>query len=216
MIRVLLIEDHEIVRQGLNVLLAKARGIEVIGEATTGQEGLKLLKDKRPNVVVLDFRLPDSDGLVLVQKLVRFDPDIKILILTAMVNEHLAQRLLAAGAHGFLTKTHSITELESALRRVHSGQRYLSPDMAQQLALQRVRPQQPRNPFDILSKREMQIVLLIAQGLKPKAIAKQLFISPKTVNAYRYRLYDKLKVNTDVALISLAIKHGLVEVDKAT
>lgn len=216
MIRVLLIEDHEIVRQGLNVLLAKARGIEVIGEATTGQEGLKLLKDKRPNVVVLDFRLPDSDGLVLVQKLVRFDPDIKILILTAMVNEHLAQRLLAAGAHGFLTKTHSITELESALRRVHSGQRYLSPDMAQQLALQRVRPQQPRNPFDILSKREMQIVLLIAQGLKPKDIAKQLFISPKTVNAYRYRLYDKLKVNTDVALISLAIKHGLVEVDKAT
>lgn len=216
MIRVLLIEDHEIVRQGLNVLLAKARGIEVIGEATTGQEGLKLLKDKRPNVVVLDFRLPDSDGLVLVQKLVRFDPDIKILILTAMVNEHLAQRLLAAGAHGFLTKTHSITELESALRRVHSGQRYLSPDMAQQLALQRVTPQQPSNPFDILSKREMQIVLLIAQGLKPKAIAKQLFISPKTVNAYRYRLYDKLKVNTDVALISLAIKHGLVEVDKAT
>jgi len=216
MIRVLLIEDHEIVRQGLNVLLAKARGIEVIGEATTGQEGLKLLKDKRPNVVVLDFRLPDSDGLVLVQKLVRFDPDIKILILTAMVNEHLAQRLLAAGAHGFLTKTHSITELESALRRVHSGQRYLSPDMAQQLALQRVRPQQPRNPFDILSKREMQIVLLIAQGLKPKDIAKQLFISPKTVNAYRYRLYDKLKVNTDVALISLAIQHGLVEVDKAT
>lgn len=214
MIRVVLIEDDEIVRQDLKVLLAQARGIDVIGEATSGQEGLALVKDKHPDVVVLDFRLPDSDGLVLIQKFVRFDPDIKILVLTAMVNEHLAQRLLAAGAHGFLTKTHSITELESALRRIHSGQRYLSPDMAQQLALQRVTPQQS-NPFAVLSKREMQIVLLLAQGLKPIAIAKQLFLSPKTVNSYRYRLYDKLKVNTDVALINLAIQHGLVEVDKA-
>ena len=145
----------------------------------------------------------------------RFDPDIKILVLTAMVNEHLAQRLLAAGAHGFLTKTHSIAELESALRRIHSGQRYLSPDMAQQLALQRVTPRES-NPFDILSKREVQIVLLLAQGLKPTAIAKQLFLSPKTVNSYRYRVYEKLHVNTDVALINLAIQHGLVEVDKAT
>ncbi len=212
MIRIALIEDHVVVRQALKVLLSQARGMQVIGEATTGQEGLAMIKAKHPDVVILDFRLPDTDGLEMTQKIMRFDPDIKVLVMTAVQSNMLAQRLLSAGVHGYLTKENSTTELETAIRRVHSGQRYISPDIANQLALQRINPNQ-KNPFDILSKREMQVLLLLAKGIKPQAIAEKLFISPKTVNSYRYRLFEKLNVKTDVALINLAIRYGLVDVD---
>lgn len=212
MIRIALIEDHVVVRKALKVLLSQARGMQVIGEATTGQEGLAMIKAKHPDVVILDFRLPDTDGLEMTQKIMRFDPDIKVLVMTAVQSNMLAQRLLSAGAHGYLTKENSTTELETAIRRVHSGQRYISPDVANQLALQRINPNQ-KNPFDVLSKREMQVLLLLAKGLKPQIIAEQLFISPKTVNSYRYRLFEKLNVKTDVALINLAIRYGLVDVD---
>ncbi|WP_423063207.1 response regulator [Candidiatus Paracoxiella cheracis] len=212
MIRIALIEDHVVVRQALKVLLSQARGMQVIGEAATGQEGLAMIKAKHPDVVILDFRLPDTDGLEMTQKIMRFDPDIKVLVMTAVQSNMLAQRLLSAGVHGYLTKENSTTELETAIRRVHSGQPYISPDIANQLALQRINPNQ-KNPFDILSKREMQVLLLLAKGIKPQAIAEKLFISPKTVNSYRYRLFEKLNVKTDVALINLAIRYGLVDVD---
>jgi len=212
MIRVLLIEDHALVRQGIRLMLASIKGIQLIGEAGTGEEGLALTREKEPEVVILDFRLPDTNGLEVARKLLRRAPDIKILIVTGMSNDVILSRLLEVGVKGFMTKEGDSVELERAIRAIHSGQRYLSPAIASQMALSKVVGSE--KPFAQLSKREMEVLLLLAKGHTTEEIAKQLFISTKTVNSYRYRMFEKLGVKNDVGLIKLAIQYGLVEVDQ--
>lgn len=212
MIRVLLIEDHVIVRQGMQSLLSGAQGIRVVAEATTGKEGLALAKEKNPDVVVLDFKLPDSNGLEIARKLLRHSPDLKILIVTAMHNDMLPERLFRLGISGYLSKDNNWKQLEHAIRLTHSGQRYLSPDIANRIALSKVNPQQ-KNPFDALTEREMEVLLLLGKGLDTQTIAEHLFISAKTVNSYRYRIFEKLQVNNNVELLTLAIRYGIIEID---
>jgi len=211
-IKVFLIEDQNIVRQSIRCVLTGARGISFVGEAATGKEGLALAKVKNPDVLLLDFSLPDTNGLELAPKLLRYLPELKVLIVTAMQNDVLPTRLLDIGVHGYLTKENDAAELLQAIRRVHSGQRYLSPDVANRLALSKVTGGGV-TPFDQLSEREMEVLLLLAKGLNAEAIAKQLCISAKTVNSYRYRMFDKLQVKNDVELIKLAIQHRLIEID---
>ena len=178
MINVLLVEDHNIVREGIEQLLSKSKDLCVIGSVRTGKEGLAVAREKHPHVVILDFQLPDANGLEVTRKLLLYRPDIKILILTGNKNETVALQLLEAGAAGYLSKDYGFCEMEQAVRSIHLGQRYISSDMANLLALRKVQPDQ-KTLFDELSPREMEIALCIANGLTPEKTAEHLHIAKK-------------------------------------
>lgn len=135
MITVLLIEDHLLIRQAMRLMLEEIQGVRIVGEAGTGEEGLKLRRDKEPDVIILDFQLPDTNGLELSRKLLRRDATIKILMVTGMEGDLLPMRLLEVGVRGFITKSSDTTELEQAIRAVYKGQRYISSAIANRLAL---------------------------------------------------------------------------------
>ncbi len=212
MIHILLIDDHIVVREGVTALLSSMSGMRVVGQAGTAKEAVDLARDKHPDIVLLDFRLPDGHGLEVSRKLLRYLPDLKIISFTAMANDLLITLLLKVGARGYVHKENSAAELERAIRKVHSGQCYLSPDVANRLALNKA-TRSSHTPFDDLSVREMEVLLMLAEGWNPKEIAKALFISTKTVNSYRYRAFEKLQVKNDIGLIKLAIQYGVIEVD---
>lgn len=210
MIDVLLIEDHVLIRCGMRLMLEQIKGIRIVGEASTGEQGLILRRDKEPNVVILDYRLPDTNGFKLAKKFLRQDPDVKILVVTAMENELLPVQLLEAGVRGFITKSSDSNELEYAIRAVNSGQRYISSVVASQLAL---RKSTAALPFDNLSNRQMEVLLLLSKGMKTEEIAKKLHISTKTVNSHRYRMFEKLNVGNNIELIKLALQYGVIEIE---
>lgn len=210
MIKVLLVDDHELVRIGIKRLLQDINGIKVVGEANTGEEAIKIAKELIPEVVLMDVQMPGIGGLEATRKMIRHNPDIKILALTVCDDEPYPSRLLQAGAAGYITKGCDAEEMVRAIRTVHSGQRYISSGIAQQLALKRfTKPEE--SPLDILSERELQIMLMITSGQKVQEISDKLCLSPKTVNSYRYRIFEKLAINNDVELTLLAIRIGLVE-----
>ncbi|ACJ20118.1 response regulator [Coxiella burnetii] len=214
MISVLLIEDHVLIRRGMRLMLEQIKGIRIVGEASTGEEGLALRREKEPGVVILDFQLPDTNGLELARRLLRRDPEIKILVVTAMEGELLPMRLLEVGVRGFITKSSDSAELERAIRAVHSGQRYIGSAIASRLALSKTTA--AKSPFDQLSNRQIEVLLLLAKGMNAESIAKQLHITAKTVNSHRYRMFEKLGVKNDVELIKLAVQYGLIDIDKTT
>jgi two-component system invasion response regulator UvrY len=212
MIRVLLVDDHDLVRLGIKRLLSDANGIEVVGEAATGEEGIKQVKALQPSVVLMDVKMPGMGGLEATKRIHRQYPDVKILVVTVYGDEPYPSRVLQAGAMGYLTKGASIDEMVQAIRSVNVGKRYISPEIAQQLALKHL-VDQGDSPFDQLSEREMQVLIMITSGQKVSEISEQLCLSPKTVNTYRYRLFEKLDVDSDVELTHMAIRHGIVDTD---
>jgi two-component system invasion response regulator UvrY len=210
MIKVMLVDDHDLVRLGIKRLLADVRGIEVIGEASTGEEAIELAKTLKPQVVLMDVKMPGMGGLEATKRLLRLDSGIKVLVVTIYGDEPYPSRVLQAGAAGYMTKGASVEEMEQAIRSVFLGKKYISPEVAQQLALKHL-TDQGESPFDCLSEREMQILVMVTSGQKVTEISDQLCLSPKTVNTYRYRLFEKLNVDSDVELTHLAIRHGLIE-----
>ena len=210
MINILLADDHDLVRLGIKRLLADATGITVIGEAETGEEAVKLAKQLKPNICLLDANMPGIGGLEACRRIIRHNPDIRVIALTVHTDEPYPSRFLQAGASGYLTKGTGVDEMVRAIRQVHSGQRYISAAVAQQLALKPFDATK-ESPFEILSEREMQVMLMITSGEKVQLISETLCLSPKTVNSYRYRLFDKLDVDSDVGLTHLAIRHGIID-----
>ncbi|MBV8802138.1 MAG: UvrY/SirA/GacA family response regulator transcription factor [Gammaproteobacteria bacterium] len=215
MIKILLIDDHELVRIGIKRLLQDIQGIKVVGEASTGEEAVKAAKELIPDVALMDVQMPGIGGLEATRKMVRHNPDIKVIALTIYGDEPYPSRLLQAGAVGYITKGCDADEMIRAIRTVHSGQRYISSEIAQQLALKRFTKAE-ESPLDILSERELQIMLMITSGQKVQDISSKLCLSPKTVNSYRYRIFEKLAIHSDVELTLLAIRLGLVERHKIT
>lgn len=211
MIDVLVVDDHELIRTGICRLLTDVAGIRVVGEADTGEEAIKIIKEKNPDIVLMDVKMPGIGGLEATRKIQRMNSDTKIIALTVFEGEPFPSKLLQAGAWGYLTKGAGVDEMVAAIRSVHSGKRYLGPAIAQQLAFKTLSPVSDDAPFSTLSVREMQVLLMIASGQKVQQISEKLCLSPKTVNTYRYRLFEKLKVNTDVELAHLAIRHGILE-----
>lgn len=211
MIKILLVDDHDLVRTGVRRLLADAPGLEVIAEARTGEDGIRLAKELKPDVVLMDVKMPGIGGLEATRKLLRNDRDVKIIALTSCQEDPFPSRLLQAGAMGYLTKGASPAEMIQAIKLVFRGQRYLNPEVAQQLALKHVSPNQEDTPFECLSGREMQVLMMISRGQVVQDIAQKLCLSTKTVNSYRYRLFGKLHVNNDVELTHLAIRHGILD-----
>ncbi|AIN59149.1 MULTISPECIES: response regulator transcription factor GacA [Gammaproteobacteria] len=209
MIRVLVVDDHDLVRTGITRMLADIDGLQVVGEADSGESALKLARELKPDVVLMDVKMPGIGGLEATRKLLRSHPDTKVVAVTVCEEDPFPTRLLQAGAAGYLTKGAGLDEMVQAIRLAFAGQRYISPQIAQQLALKSFQPQ--GSPFDALSEREIQIALMIVGCQKVQIISDKLCLSPKTVNTYRYRIFEKLSVTSDVELTLLAVRHGMVD-----
>lgn len=211
MIRVLVVDDHDLVRTGISRMLSDVDGLQVIGQAESGEAAIKKSRDLKPDVVLMDVKMPGIGGLEATRKLLRSHPDIKVIAVTICEEDPFPTRLLQAGAAGYLTKGAALDEMIQAIRMVFAGQRYISPQIAQQLALKSFQPKVNGSPFDLLSEREIQIALMIANCQKVQSISDKLCLSPKTVNTYRYRIYEKLSITSDVELALLAVRHGMVD-----
>ena len=210
MIKILIVDDHDLVRLGIKRILDEVAGFKIVGEAKNGDEAIQQVKANHPNVVLMDIKMPIMNGKEATQKILKIDPDIKILILTTYDDNHLPHELLQLGAVGYLTKSSSMDEMVNAIRTVNSGQRYISPEIAKQIAL-KSSASNSKPIFDTLSERELQVALKLMDGRKVQEIAEELNLSPKTVNSYRYRIFEKLKINSDVELTLLALKHKILD-----
>lgn len=199
---------------GIKRLLQDIQGLKVVGESSTGEEAVLMAKQLMPDVVVMDVNMPGIGGLEATRKMVRHNPDLKVLALTIYEDEPYPSRLLQAGAAGYITKGCDPDEMIRAIRTVHAGQRYISPGVAQQIAIKRFTKGE-ESPLDSLSERELQIMLMITQGQKVTDISQKLCLSPKTVNSYRYRIFEKLHVDSDVELTLMAVRLGMVEGTKS-
>jgi two-component system invasion response regulator UvrY len=213
-IDVLLVDDHELVRTGIKRLLEDEPGIEVVGEAECGEDALRLVRSSPPDVILMDVSMPGIGGLETTRKLLQIDPGLKVIVVTVHDDEPYPTRLLQAGALGYLTKRCGVGEIVAAIKTVHAGQRYVSSRVARSLALQML-PGSDGSPFDNLSQREMQVMLMVTQGQGIQEISDRLCLSPKTVSTYRYRLFEKLGVHNDVELTHLAMRYGMIRNGKA-
>ncbi len=212
MIKILLVDDHDLVRLGINRLLSDVKGFEIVGEARSGEEAIEKTNSLNPDVILMDVKMPGMGGLEATRKIIEQHPKMKVLVVTVYGDEPYPSRVLQAGAIGYMTKGASVEEMIQAVNSVYSGKRYLSPEVAQQLALKHL-TNEDASPFESLSERELQVLVMITSGQKVQDIADQLYLSPKTVNSYRYRLFEKLDVTSDVELTHLAIKHKLIEME---
>ncbi|PHM23422.1 UvrY/SirA/GacA family response regulator transcription factor [Xenorhabdus budapestensis] len=210
MINVLLVDDHELVRIGVKGILDDVRGIKVIGEASSGEDAVKWCRSNTTDVVMMDMGMPGIGGLEAAKKIIRYSPDTRVIMLTIHTDSSLPTKVMQAGVRGYLSKAATPQDMINAIRTVYAGQRYISPDIAQQMALDQLYPQK-ENPLDELSERELQIMTMITQGKKVNEISTLLNLSPKTVNSYRYRMFNKLNIKGDVELTHIAIRCGLLD-----
>ena len=211
MIKLLLVDDHDLVRTAIARMLSDSSDLDVVGEANSGEQAYNMVRELLPDVVLMDIRMPGIGGLEATRKIKQRFPQVKILALSACEEEPFPTRLLQAGASGYLTKGACIEETVRAIRKVAAGHHYLSSAIAQQMALKAYDSKQLDNPFEQLSEREMQISLMIASGQKIQMISDLLCVSPKTVNTHRYRIFTKLNIANDVELALLAVRHNLIE-----
>ncbi len=210
MIRVLVVDDHDLVRMGISRMLSDSNDIEVVGEADSGDMALKLAKQLRPDVVLLDVNMPNIGGLEATKRLVQLDMGIKILAVSSMSAQPYPSMLLKAGVNGYITKGTPLDEMIVGIKKIYQGGRYFSQDVAEQLA-EVLLSDNAASPFDLLSDREKQVAMMVVNCQSPQQIADQLFVSVKTINTYRYRIYEKVGVDSDVKLTHLAIRHGLIQ-----
>lgn len=210
MIKVLVVDDHDLVRMGISRMLSDVPGLTVVGEADSGEKAIELARALKPDVVLMDVRMPGIGGLEATRKLISQNKDLKVVAVTVCDEEPFPTRLMQAGATGYVTKGAALDEMVTAIRKVHGGQRYMSPDIAQLLITKLYEPVSDC-PFDSLSEREMQIALMIVNCEKVQSISDKLCLSPKTVNTYRYRIFEKLGIHSDVELALLAVRHGMIE-----
>ncbi len=210
MIKVLLVDDHELVRAGIKRLLDDAEDIVVVDEADCGEMAIDKVRQSMPDVILMDVNMPGIGGLEATRKLMKIEPNLKVIVVTVHAGEPFPTRLLEAGASGYLTKDCGQSEIINAIHSVSSGDRYIGSNIAQKIALSMM-PGANKSPFDSLSHREMQVMLMVTQGQNAQQISDRLCLSPKTVSTYRHRLFDKLNVENDVELTRLAIRHGMIE-----
>ncbi len=209
LIRLMSVDDHKIIHRAISHMASQAQDIVVVGEASTGEEALDFIEALRPTIVLMDLNMPGIGGIEATERITADYPHIAVIIVSAHTHEPYPSRAFAAGASGFLCKDCEETEMLKAIRRVHSGGRYISAEIAGDLSARLVGGV-ARSPFDELSEREMSVALKITAGHTTQRIADMLHISPNTVSTYRRRIYDKLAVANDVELTLAAFRHGLV------
>ena len=215
-IRVMLADDHTLVRAGIRALLEKLPGVEVVGEAGDGREVLKLVKLHQPDVVLMDISMPGLNGLEAAVRMAREFPDVRVIILSMHHNEEYVWRALKAGAAGYLLKKAATAELATALQRVALGEIYLSQEISTRLpknfALDGIAHR--KSPLEQLTGRQREILQLIAEGQNTKSIAEILKVSPKTVEYHRMKLMDCLNVHDVPGLVRFALRVGLIPQEK--
>jgi len=206
----LITDDHAVVRRGLKELLTDSHKIEVLGEASTAGEALDRVRRGEWDVVILDINLPDRNGLDLLRDLKREKPDLPVLILSVCSEDQFAVRALRSGAAGYLTKASAPAQLVDAVEKVAAGGRYISPAVAERLAVL-VGSDREGMPHESLSEREYQVIRLLASGKTVSQIAADMNLSVKTISTYRARVLDKMGMRTNAELTYYAVRNGLVE-----
>lgn len=212
MIKLLLVDDHDLVRTGIRRILDDVEGFNVIGEAQSGEQAIKLCRKNPPDIVLMDMSMPGIGGLEATKQILRISEDIKVVALSVHKENPFPAKVMQMGAFGYLTKDADPQEMIRALQKVSRGQKYIAPEIAQQIALGQLDLNED-DPFKSLSERELQIMIMLTKGTKVPDIAVQLNISAKTVNTYRYRMFEKLNVTSDVELTHLALRHQLIKSD---
>ena len=213
--RVLLADDHALVRAGIRALLEKIPGVEVVGEAATGREALELVRSKLPNIVLMDIAMTELGGLEALPRVTKDFPSVKVIILSAHASEEYVIRALREGASGYMLKDSATSELELAIKSVIQGKIYLSPSISRTVIdayLQRVSG--AVSPLEQLTSRQREILQLIAEGKNAKAIAADLDVSIKTVESHRLQLMDRLNIHDVAGLVRYAIRNGLVSAER--
>lgn len=208
-IRVLVVDDHDLVRTGIVRMLLDDKEIDVIAEANCGESAIACVRQSRPDVVVLDVNMPNIGGVEATKRIKQIDDSIKILAVSSLTSEPYPSMLLKAGVNGYITKGTPIDEMIKAIKKVHGGGKYFSHEVAEQLAQSVL--DDHKNPLDTLSEREKQVLMMVVNCQSVHEIAEQLFVSVKTVNTYRYRIFEKLGVDSDVKLTHLAMRYGLIK-----
>ena len=210
MIRLMIVDDHDVVRTGIKNVLNVIDGIDVIAEACNGEQAIELARSKKPDVVLMDISMPGISGLEATRRITASFPAIRVIALTVHEEIPFPTCLLEAGASGYLTKGSDVREIINAINTVHRGQQYLTRDVAEKVAFTSLR-NRDRTPLERLSDRETEVMMMIIQGIRNKDIAKRLCLSPKTTSTLRYRLHEKLGVCNDVELTRYAIRHGIIK-----
>lgn len=208
-IRVFVVDDHALVRAGMRMILSGEVDIEVVGEADCGEEALPLIRKLKPDVVLCDLHLPGVSGLELTERILKGDHGTRVIVVSVLEDGPMPKRLLEIGASGYVGKGGDAGELLRAVREVARGKRYLASSVAQNLALYGIGGE--GSPFDSLSSRELEVAMLLTQGLRQEDIAKRLSLSAKTVNTHKTRLFEKLGIHDTIALARLAGQYGVAD-----
>ena len=208
--RVFLVDDHQLMREGLKTVLAAEPGIVVAGEAGSYEEMVKRLPKRGVDILILDISLPDKNGLEILKDLRERHPNMKTLILSMHPEERFGVRALKAGAWGYVNKQTAATELTSALERIRSGKKFVSPELADQL-LDEIDQPRPQAPHELLTDREFEILQLIATGKSAADIGKQLSLSVNTITTYRTRILHKMNLRNNADLIRYSLEHRLID-----
>ena len=211
MTRILLVDDHRMIRQGIRALLNDQNGLEVVGEAENGREAVQMIKELTPNVVVMDLHMPELNGVDATRQAVALRPGIKVICLSANSDERMTAEMLQAGAAGYVLKESAFEELAVAIKTVMANKVYLSPSVARVMVgeLIRNRSVQP-SVFSVVSSREREVLQLIAEGKSTKQVAYQLHVSVKTAESHRRNLMEKLKIDNIADLTKYALREGLI------
>jgi two-component system, NarL family, invasion response regulator UvrY len=210
MIRVMIADDHGIVRDGLKGIIDGIDGMQVVAEACTGEEAIELTRRIKPDIVLMDISMPGIGGLEATRRITASFPAIRVIALTVHEDIPFPTSLLEAGASGYITKSSDVVEVINAVNAVHRGQQYMTRDVAEKVAFTSLR-NRDRTPLERLSDRETEVMMMIIQGIRNKDIAERLCLSPKTTSTLRYRLHEKLGVCNDVELTRYAIRHGIIK-----
>ena len=216
MIRILVVDDHTLVREGLATLLDSENDIEVVGQCGTGREAINLTKKLNPDVVLLDFKLPDMDGLEITEQIAGSETNARVLILTMYANEEYVLRALRAGAAGYLLKDAGPVELELAINAATHNKTYLSPAISKHVAeyVRQESGETVSSPLERLTPRQREILQLIAEGRTTPEIAQLLEVSVKTVDTHRTQLMDRLDIHDIAGLVRYAIRVGLITAEE--
>lgn len=210
MIKIIVVDDHDLVRTGIVRILKDVKDFVVVAELGSGEEAVDYCRKNDPDIILMDITMPGIGGLEATRKIRRICDAAKVICVSMHKENPFPTKIMQAGAHGFLTKDAEPSEMINAIYKVHSGQKYVSPEIAQLIAIGQL-DSNSGNPFDGLSDRELEITMMITRGIKVTEIAQHLNISAKTVNTYRYRMFDKLKVTSDVGLTHLALRHNIIQ-----
>ena len=210
MINVMLVDDHDLVRKGIRRLLDDTQDIKVVAEATDGEQAISQVRKQKPDVILMDISMPGIGGLEATRKITRGMPGMKVIAVTVHDDDPFPARLLEAGAAGYITKGCDIDEIIVAIQSVYSGNQYITPGVAQKLALSLVN-KRGKSLLEELTQREVQVMLMVVKGESNRVISEKLCLSPKTTSTYRGRVFDKLGVDNDVELTRFAIRHGMIK-----